>query len=278
MRTKAKRADELATVQQNGTSSTQWIRADHIRIDPDAQRALRPEWVRFLAENFDETKLGIIHVSRRRDAFYAMDGQHRIFACRLRGEPTRLLECKVYEGLTKPEEAQIFNGINTTKAVRYFDQFRVRLNYDADAQAILKMIEAVGLKLSDQAVDGNITAVKACEDVYFGRPFRSKEPTPWALARALRTLTSAWGSNRDAVSGHMVHAAGAVHLRYGDDLDLDMLARKLSVFPGGPLGLAARARIRREVTGTTLWRAVAEVMVDVYNKGLRKNPLPDWNR
>jgi hypothetical protein len=45
-----------------------------------------------------------------------------------------------------------------------------------------------------------VNAVAALESVYTGRIFKSKEPTPWALAKALRTLTGAWGMNHDAVS------------------------------------------------------------------------------
>jgi hypothetical protein len=277
MRTKVRKIEERVEA-TNGKSSVQWIRADHIRVDPETQRQLRPEWVKYLAENWNPDALGIIHVSRRKDAFYVMDGQHRVFACRLRGEPTRLLECKVYEDLSKPDEAQLFGGLNKQKNVRLIDDFRVSLNHDPDSIAINRIIESVGLSLSDQSRDGTITAIKACIDVYNGKPFRAKEPTPWALAKALRTLTDAWGTNRDAVSGHMVMAAGALHLRYGDELDAAHLARKLALFNGGPVAVTSRAKIRREMAPSTLWRSVAEVMVDIYNKGRRKTVLPPFTR
>jgi hypothetical protein len=278
VRTKVKRADELAQA-TNGTSSVQWIRADHIRIDPELQRQLRPEWVRWLAENWDENALDILKLSRRKDAYYCIDGQHRVFAARLRGEPTRLFECHVLNNLTKPQEAEHFITSNKNrKAVRLYDTFKVSLAYDPDSQAILKIVESVGLKLSEGAGDGQLNAVKACVDVYHGKPFRSKEPTPWALARSLRTLTGAWGMNRDAVSGQMILGAGAVHLRYGDAIDADLLARKLAKFNGGPLQVVSRAKIRRELSSSTVWRAIADVMVDIYNKGLRNNALPDFQR
>lgn len=272
MRTRTRTAETPRMM--NGTS-TQFIRADHIRIDPESQRALRPTWVRWLAENWNPSKQGIIHVSRRRDAFYAIDGQHRVFAVRLRNEPEYLFECKVYEDLDKPEEANIFDGLNTTKQVRLFDKFRVSLLYDPDAQAIEGMVASVGLKLSDQGEDGNVNAVKALQDVYYGRLFRAKDATPWALAKTLRTLTDAWGTNRDAVSGVMIQAVGAIHLRYGDELDAADFARKLAR-TNGPIWFVNQGKIRRELTHATVWKAVAEVMVDVYNKGRRKNILPAW--
>lgn len=279
MRTKVRTtgADTRQPLESNGASSVQWLRADHIRIDPETQRQLRPEWVKHLAENFDPDKLGIIHVARRKDAFYAMDGQHRIFACRLRGEPTRLLECKVYDNLTKPDEARIFRGLNNQKAVALFDKFMVSLIDDPDCQAINKMVESVGMQVHNQQKDGCITAVKALQDVYFGKPFRSKEPTPWALARALRTLHDAWGTQSDAFTGPMITGAGAVHLRYGDEIDKELFARKLGT-SGTPLRLMGTARQVKELTSRQLWRCVAETMVNTYNKGLRKQTLPDFSR
>jgi hypothetical protein len=278
MRTKVRRAEELIPVKTNGQSSTMWIKANSIRIDPDRQRAWRKARIVELANNWDDDAVGILHISRRKDAFYAIDGQHRIMACRLRGTPEHLLECKVYENLTKPEEARMFRGLNKQLNVRLYDDFRIALNYDPEAIAINKTIEAVGLSISDQSTDGHLTAIKACQDVYRGVPFRAKEPTPWALARALRTATGAWGKQRDAVSGSMILGLGAVHLRYGDAIDLEQLERKLTKFAGGPLAVVARAQTRRTMTKSTVWRAVAEVVVDIYNQGRRSTQLDAFNR
>lgn len=275
MRTRAK---ALAPVESlNGTAGgVQHIRADHLRIDPDTQRALRPHWVRQIANVWDDGRVGVLHVSRRKDAFYVIDGQHRVFAARLAGHPEFLFECKVYNDLSKADEASIFNGLNTTKAVRAYDDFRVRLNYDADAQAIENLLHSVGLGISDQAEDGKVNAVAALESVYFGKIVKAKEATPWALAKALRTLTGAWGTNHDAVTGAMIQAAGALHLRYGQDVDDDLLIRKLAKADGGPVRVYSLGKTRREFTRETVYIAIANVMVDIYNKGRRKGALPAW--
>ncbi len=254
------------------------LKASQIRVDPDTQRELRPSWVKYIAENWDADKLGILHVARRGNSYYVVDGQHRLFAARMRGQNTLELECKVHKSITKPDEAKMFIGLNDRKAVQHFDKFRVRLNFDPDAQDIAKIVKSVGLKLATDPRDGTIAATAAMEQVYTGSLVRSADPTPWALSRALRTLTGAWGMSRDAVGANMIRAAGAVHLRYGDSVDQDRFIRHLAGFKGGPVALVGRARIRREMTDGSLWRSAAEVMVDTYNKGLRKDPLPDFAR
>jgi len=282
MRTKSKQAAQPAPSLDslNGPHSTAWLKADDIRIDPDCQRSLRPAWVRELDRTWDEDKLGVLYISDRgRGIYYAIDGQHRIMACRLRGEGDRRLECKIYSGLTKSDEARMFRGLNKRLNVRLFDDFQTSLTErDPEAVAINQIVEGNGLRVSDQATNGNVTAIKACQEVFRGTQFRSKEPTPWALARTLRTLTGAWQLNRDAVSGDLIRAVGAVHLRYGDAIDQDALMRKLTKFPGGPLGVVSRGKIKREMTRTTAWRAIAEVVVDIYNKGIRKDQLGTFAR
>jgi hypothetical protein len=76
-----------------------------------------------------------------------------------------------------------------------------------------------------------------------------------------------------SLTAPLILGIGALHLRYGDDLNGGQLARKLAQ-AGTPLQLVTKAKVRREIAPSTLWRAVAEFAVDVYNRGLRKNPLP----
>lgn len=263
----------------NGKMAITKLRADELRIDPKAQRAIRANWVRALSDNFRPELLGIVHVSHRGNSYYVIDGQHRVMACRLHGEPERLLDCIVHEGFTVADDAAHFRGLNKQLNVRLYDDFRVSLTAgDVEAVAINTIVESVGLSISDQSEDGKVTAVKACQEVFRGKPMRAKEPTPWALSRALRTATGAWGQNRDGLAGVMLLGLGAVHLRYGDDIELEELERKLAKFNGGPLGVLNRAKIRREMTNSTVWKAVAEVVVDIYNKGRRTTALPDFRR
>lgn len=263
---------------RHANQSMKMIAAGDLRIDPAAQRDLRPQWARYLADNLDESMLGILEVSERSPGvYYVTNGQHRVFACRLRGEGNRLLACHVQQGLSIEAEARQFIGLNTVKTIGAFDKFHVRLNFDPDAQAIEKAVHAVGLKLGVNGDNGFVTAVDALEQVYRGTITRSKEITPWALSRTLRTLHGAWFDNRDAFTSQMIRGAGGVHLRYSDAIEQAHLERALAKFNGGPVQVLSRAKIRREVTTGTLWRAVAEVMVDTYNKGRRSTKLPDWS-
>lgn len=151
---------------EHARTSNQFLPLSSLLIDPRVQRAWNQSWSATIARDFDPGKLGVIHVSLRKDGnHYIIDGQHRAKAAELwlgadcNGQK---VECRVYEGLSLAEEAELFVALNTAKKV------------------------------------------------------------------------------------------GAI-----------------AKYPGGPASLVGTARGMREITGSTVGRAVAEVIVEHYNKGRR---------
>ena len=259
---------------------TKSIKVDELHVDPEAQRALRPAWRDELARNWDDDKIGILHVSPNGDGYRVMDGHHRTEALRKRGESERRVLCLVYEGLTRREEASIFLGLNNSKQVRAYDKFRVRVTEGEDAAcAITTILSEVGLMLSDQKNDGAVRAVNQLERIYTGQTLKLKEgPYPHHLRWTLAILKDAWGYDANAFDGPVIEGLGAVILRFGDRIDRQRFGKKLSAFPGGPSGLQAKARAWKDIKGVTLKNAMAEVLVDTYNNQLRGNALPAWDR
>jgi hypothetical protein len=259
---------------------TEFIKVNELHVDPDAQRSLRPSWRDYLAANYDETKLGIFHVSPNGNGYRIIDGQHRTEMLRKLGLGEKKVRCLVYTGLSQQDEAGMFLGLNNNLKVRAYDKFRVRVTEgEPVATAIMEIIGEVGLTLADQKTDGAVRAVNQLEAVYTGRSLRLKEgPYPDHLRWTLSILKDAWGYNANAFDGVVIEGLGAVILRFGDRIDRDRFGKKIAGFPGGPVGLQAKAKAWKDLKETTLKNAMAEILVEVYNNQLRSSRLPAWDR
>lgn len=258
--------------------TTVLIPLGELRVDPAAQRQLVPSHVARIAADFDPSLVGVIYVSKRKDGYYIVDGQHRVAAMRAAGyDKTALVEAIVFQEIDRAAEAVRFNGLNTTKQVQAIDRFRVRVTAgDPVAVAIDGILSNAGLRVSGNPSPGAFAAVLAAEKVYTGAVVKSAEPTPWAFEETIKTLREAWGVERDAYGASIIEGLGAFLIRY-KDADRQKLARCLAKLDGGALRLIHRSKIRREVSGGTLWRSVAMTIVDVYNSGRRTTALPPWD-
>jgi hypothetical protein len=262
----------------------EYIKVNDLRVDPDVQRSLRTAYVDKLAREFDEGKLGALSVatagSNGHFHYHVCDGQHRVAAMRKLGLGERKVLCINYGPLSKKDQATLFLGLNDSKKVRAFDTFRVRVQEgDPTATGIVSILDEVGLALSDQKTDGAVRAVIQLEAIYSGRALRLKDgPFPHALRWTLSTLKDAWGYEANAFDGELIEGLGLVMLRFGDRVDRDRFGKKLAAYPGGPRALIAKSRAWKDLKGTTLKNATAELLVSVYNAQLRVNALPAWER
>jgi hypothetical protein len=93
---------------------TKWLPVGEIEVDPTIQRPLNAAWAERIGRELDPDLMGVIHVSQRANGRYVViDGQHRIYGVKnVFGNNGTLVECKVYEGLTKSQEAEFFVGLN----------------------------------------------------------------------------------------------------------------------------------------------------------------------
>ncbi len=87
-----------------------------LEIDPTYQRDLDLNWAKNIAENFNPQLLEVLQVSYREGHYYVFDGQHTLKALEMKfGDTDYPVSCKVYHGLTKQEEAQLFCDFNWLK-------------------------------------------------------------------------------------------------------------------------------------------------------------------
>ena len=138
-----------------------WVLLSQMRVNPLAQRELRPARVSRLAAEFDVEQMGTPTVSYRGDWYYLIDSQHRIEALKvwLGAWEDQQVQCWCYEGLTEADEAGVFLKLNDTLTVRCFDRFKVAVAAGRTTEAdIDRIVRALGLRISANRGGGGISA------------------------------------------------------------------------------------------------------------------------
>ena len=267
----------MVRLAQRPNPTNDYILVSKIRVDHTYQRGITPRWVQELVANWNETSAGIICVSLRKDGFYyVIDGQHRYAAAK--ELDIDLLPAEIWHRLVVPEEARMFVERNNTRGIRKIDKFLAAIKSGSPDQCeILKIAHAAGWEINDnQKQDGAIRAVAALERVYGASSDQTKTRRPDDLRSTLETVRRAWGLDKDGVSGYLLDGLGRFFIRYGDQIDGDILIRKLSKYAGGPLALVGRSRELQSFVRSTVPNCVAELIVETYNRGLRTNKLATW--
>lgn len=239
-------------------------------VDSDVQRALDNRRVEKIATELNHDALGTITVSHRANgSYHIIDGQHRVSAVRLaEGDGVKIM-CRVFDGLTIEEEAELFRLLNNTAKPGALDLFRVRVvEGEETATYIHDMLVRHGFRLGLASGGVVFAAVAAAERVY-----RLK---PDALEWTLSTVVRAWGHEGASTDGRIVAGLGLVYARYGTAVAPDEMADRLARFPGGPGGVLGKARGLKEMIGGHIGSAVSEIIVETYNRKRKTRALPPW--
>jgi len=239
-------------------------------VDPNVQRSLRKARVTAMAGDFRPDALGVLTTSRREGKrIHIIDGQHRYRAAEAAAF-LGVIQTMEYRGLTIPEEAALFRLLNKTEKVSRVDQFLIScVEQDPASVRLAGFLAAHGWAVGASATESRLSAIASLERVYA----RSPEAADGTLA----VLTVAYGHIPTAVQGSLIEGVGRMLARYGQDVNLTLLAKRLSSLPGGPNALLGNARGRNVARTGNLSSQVAQIITnEVYNKGLRSNALPEW--
>lgn len=241
-------------------------------VDPDVQRNLDIRRVNKIVEEFNADALGTLTVSHRASgAHHIIDGQHRAAAVRVIGGDDKKVLCRIFNGLTIQEEAEMFRLLNNTAKPQVLDLFRVRVvEGEPTAVAITEILAGHGwtVGFGSSHTKTMLAAVSAVERVY--------RLDPTALERALGTATRAWGHDAVCADGRLVEGLGLVYYHYDNALDPTELTARLARYAGGPAALLGKARGLKEMVGGSVPNSVADIIVEVYNRARRTKALPPW--
>lgn len=261
--------------------STRFIPIGKLFVDPLVQRGLNVAWANKIALDFDPDYIGVVHVSDRRDGTYAIiDGQHRISAVRqLFGDDDQMVECKVYSGLDIPQEAALFVALNNFKSPSAIQQFiKNVVAGDPEAVEINRIANNCGYKISTWTTDGYVSCVRALELVYRGFSETRGSTNPALLTQTLTIIRNAWGDSKDGVKSQIVEGVARLVAARGKVIDYPVLIARLAAFPGGGSGLLGRGRGLAAMVGGKVPAAIAEVILDAYNKNRRSDKLESLRR
>jgi hypothetical protein len=230
------------------------------------QRPPQELFIDKMVNSFDETLVGVLDVSERRNGMYAiLDGLQRFEAMKKVGKTTCFVA--VYEGMRLAEEAMFFYRKNKDRrTVHPFYSFRARMVAgDQKAREINRIVESEGYKLDVGAVPpDNLTAIRAVEEAY---SFESAARTE-SLSVSLNMLRKTFYGRKGGKDGELIRGLGRFFQPfYDEEIDMAWLEDRLaSQNPRTILGRAADAWF----AGTHHSNPVADEIVKLYNRG-RKN-------
>jgi len=109
--------------------------------------------------------------------------------------------------------------------------------------------------------------------VYRGFSNDDKVENPALLQQTLTLIRASWGNSKAGL--HSMIVAGVARLLAGRSkaINFPELISRMASFPGGAVGILGRARGLQGIVGGSVPAAVADVIIDVYNKGRRLNKL-----
>jgi hypothetical protein len=256
------------------TSEIESLAPNQVTTDPDVNtRPVDRTWVaRKLREGFDVKRLGVPQVSARADGTYVwLDGQNRGALCDAAERGEIKISVKVFRGLSKAEEAELFLGLNDNRRVQPIYKFIAEVTAGrSEALEITRIASVVGWKISDGGASNGISAVAALRAVYRLSPERGV-----TLKSVLEIASEAWGHTAESVNAHVILGIAAV-LTECPYLNRDVLVKKLAKFPGGPSSLVGKGKGFREATGSTVAQGIDQVIRQTYNAGRRGGKLPTW--
>jgi hypothetical protein len=245
------------------------IAPNDMRVDPAYQRDLSERHVQRIAQDYDKFALGLISVSRRANGYvYILDGQHRVEALRRIGVGHVPIQCLVYEGITPPEEADVFYMQSKTKRLSSVDIFRARLvAKEPIATEIAEIVGEFGYKINSNNSQDSIQAPTMMERIFTGHG-------PERLRKVCSIVKRIWTDQRVATPGYIFMGIDAFLNRYEDIADEGRLVRVLAATPKAEIEEAAKSmkKFLQDKFENRYGRAIAHI----YNKGLQ-NRLEDWD-
>lgn len=135
------------------------ITAKELNVDFRVQREIEPSQVKKLTKNWDDLLVGNLTASLRDGEFWLIDGQQRVTTKIQSGEGDYVFDVLVHEGLSILDEGRMFLAMNRDhKAVNSWDKFKVAVAVGENPESeVDKIVRSLGLtvgKVSSQSVIG----------------------------------------------------------------------------------------------------------------------------
>lgn len=266
------------------TYTVEKLKAADLLIDKRVQRdEVQTRKVDNIVKNFNADALGVIHVSRRIDGDYVIDGWHRKEVVIRVTNGTGEITAHVYKGLTLAQEAQMFLDLNYANQPNPLEKHKARVSAeDEQALRIEATVHSYGWAIHPHAATGHVNAINKLyrlDEISQTAPGGPKEPS--LLQLVFLTITRAWSTDRYGSQAVLLEGLGALYREHGSKIDVDHLVDRLRNYKGGARKLHAEARQFANTTGGSVSMSLAWLVTELYNKGKKndaKSALPTWRK
>jgi hypothetical protein len=263
----------------NENFTVEYIPVNELEVDRTVQRQfLDTRKVEKIVRNFNADALDVITVSWRNDVTKViLDGAHRVEAIRRVTSNTGEVLCRIFRGLAREQEAQMFLDLNEGNKPTLIDRFQVRkVAGDKVAVEMDEVLRSYGWKVVGGTAPGSFQCVGAAEKIFLRG--RDDDKYPDLFSNTIMVVTRAWENSVAGVMAPILEAISSILMEYGDAVDVGRLERVLRNWSGGPHVLMEDGRtLARSVRGRPAM-GIATRIVDEYNVGLKSRKLYPWRK
>lgn len=265
---------------------TAHVPLEMLRKSPGNKRAYSETKARRLAATYDEFLAGAIHVVYRDGLYWVVDGWHRSNAARAAGRRSVLAIIAV--GYSAQDDARAFDTLNTVRTrITSGDEFWARVDYGhPTAVGVLDVCERLGIEVLQTYASGAPSGSSAkrlnATRAYTALQSVAERHGFDVLELALSAIKSAWPSDPrglDALTIAYVASFIALYRRHPywaytqftsalTKQSVSTIHQRIKTLDG--------ARGTRD-NGVMNWgsRNARDVLVAVYNHGLKRRRLPE---
>lgn len=261
------------------SSSLEELKVGDVEIDRTVQRTgLEVHKLEKMKREWKDSAEGYYTVSRRKSGQQVLlDGAHRWTVKKELTDNQGTIMARVFEGLTKAEEAEIFLALNNTTQPMAIDKFRVRIVAgEPMAVGIDEAIRAYGWVIARNRSNGTINAIATLERLW--KVSIKEDLDPNLLSLTILVITRAWGMTHEGTSAVILDGLGRFLAEYRDQVDIASLIERLRDYKGGPGLLASEAATMANLRKGKVSTSAAEIITEVYNKSRKSKALPRWSR
>ena len=245
-----------------------YIAPKFLRADDSYQRKIDHARVDKIVRNFDPNLFNEPKVSKRADGFYYIfDGDHSVAAHMMKFGKDAPIKCKVYYGLSREQEMQLFvqqNGIS--KRPTKIEKIRALNNYN-DPEVVEMMesarIAGVSIEFGIDPAPNRIIAVDTAFSI-----FRSIGRTNFI--NMLCVIKDAWFGDADSFRSGVLKGFAYIYKHCGEQMNSISIKDMTNALRGWPISKMIE---RANTLPGKADRRYATAIAERYNRNKRKNRI-----
>jgi hypothetical protein len=240
------------------------VQANKISSDTSYNRPINRKEVEDIIKHFNPNLVNPCKLSYRDNKYWIFDGNHTLTALieRANGDDSIYVDCKVYTGMTREDEAKQF-ALQNGDAKKVSSSYQIRalaVSKDPEVMRFQKVTEQAGAKCSFCATNSPYHI--KCYDTAF-KLFKKHGDSHYY--DVISTVIKAWSGHPDSLRKEIICGV-SILLTAFPNIDKTRLVTNLS--KESPVEIISRAKSNEAVSGNTRF---AVTLCVIYNNQLSKD-------